>query len=128
MFVLRRMSETWRADPPYPNWAKYSESLFSYAEDRLVHPEHQLPPSTSLSNWVASQEDTLREDSEQREKNSVVAGELLPLLESDPSGWNAIRAFPTSSARFKDYLSEWRDQVDAVDRAFVETIIRRFEE
>ncbi len=128
LFVLRRMSETWRADPPFPNWADYAGALSGYAEERLQCPAHQLPSEMTLSRWVASQEDSLRRDHEQRDKNAVIAGELLPLFEDNPAGWNAIRRFPVSSARFKDYLSEWRDQVDSVDRGFAETIIRRFEE
>ena len=128
LFVLRRMSKTWPTDPPFPNCADYAGALSDYAEGRLQRPEHQLPSAMTLSRWVASQEESLRRDHEQREKNAVVAGELLPLFEDDPHGWNAIRRFPESSARFDDYLTEWRDQVDSVCRGFVETIIRRFSE
>ena len=128
LFTLRRMAEIWSAEPPYQNWATYSVHLLSYAEDRLEHPEHRLPAEMTLSEWLASLEDALRQDPYQREKNAIVAGELLPLFESDPSGWNAVRSLPTSSSRLKDYLLEWRFQAEPVDRPFVERINRRLEE
>ncbi len=128
LFTLRRMAETWPTAPPYQQWADYSVSLSSYAEERLQRPEHQLPPGVTLSDWLTSQEDVLRQDRYQREKNGIVAGELLPLFESDPSGWNAIRRFPKSSLGFKEYLLEWRSQVDSMDQPFVGTIIQRFED
>ena len=128
VFTLRRMAQQWPSNPPYANWADYAESLASYAQERLSRKEHQLPEGTTLSAWLLSEEEALRKDPYQRCKNAVVAYSLLPIFESDPTGWNAIQWLPDSSALFKDYLSNWHSQVEPIDKPFVNCIIQLFEE
>ena len=90
--------------------------------------ETALLPGETLSSWLASHEEELRACRELRAKNAVVARELLPLFEEEPSGWNAVRRFPASKSSLRDYLNEWVSEVEADDRPFVERIIQRFEE
>ena len=128
VFTLRRMAERWLTDPPYPHWADYAESLASYVQEHLLHKEHQLPVGLTLSAWLLSEEESLRKDCNQREKNAVVSYSLLPLFENEPTGWNAIRNLPDSSAMLRDYLRQWCLQVDPRDRQFVNRIIQLFQE
>ena len=126
LFTLRQMSKAWRTHPPYPNWNEYASSLASYATNCLERPECQLPTGVALANWLTAEEESFRQDRYQRNKNSVVAYSLLPIFESEPTGWNTIRSLPRSSTRFLDYLLEWSLQVDAADRPFVERIMQIF--
>ena len=128
VFTLRRMAERWRTCPPYPGRTDYAESLASYADSYLSGEEHRLPVGTTLSDWLLSEEDSLRQDRYQRDKNAVVAYTLLPIFESEPAGWNAIRRLPNSSAMFKDYLREWHSLVEPLDRPFVNRILGLFED
>ena len=128
VFTLRRMAEQWPTSPPYLNWAEYGGALFSYAEGLLSQEKRRLPVGTTLSTWLSSEEDSLRKDRYQRDKNAVVAYSLLPIFESEPAGWNAIRYLPNFSGMFKDYLSNWHSQVEPIDKSFVNRIIRHFEE
>ena len=130
LFTLRRMAEAWRTEPPYWDWTTYADSLAEYAdnEDRNYLKETALLPGETLSSWLASHEEELRACRELRAKNAVVARELLPLFEEEPSGWNAVRRFPASKSSLRDYLNEWVSEVEADDRPFVERIIQRFEE
>ena len=107
VFTLRRMAERWRTHPPYPNWADYAAKLRDYSEKTLSRQEVQLPEGVTLQSWLSSQEESLRKDAYQREKNALVAYALLPIFESAPEGWNAIRKFPTSSGCLADYLVDW---------------------
>ena len=127
-FTLRQMATYWLICPPYPNWVGYATSLDEYANELVSRKEHQLPTGMTLSTWLASVEDGLREDPYQRDKNGVVAYSLLHVFESEPTGWNAIRNLPDSSAMLKDYLHNWRLQVDPIDKPFVTRIIQLFEE
>lgn len=127
IFTLRRMAERWPVEPPYPNWADYAGSLASYAEDLLSQEEHQLPAGMTLSTWLLSVEESLRQDNCQRDKNAVVAYALLPIFESEPTGWNAIHRLPASSTMFMDYLLEWHASVELVDRPFVKRILEAFQ-
>ena len=128
VFTLRRMAEGWPSSPPYPNWADYARELAGYAEKYLSCEERRLPIGMTLSTWLRSEEESLRQDRYQRDKNAVVAYSLLPIFETEPVGWNAIRRLPDSSAMFKDYLLEWQSQVESLDNPFVERIVWLFED
>ena len=128
VFTLRRMAERWRTCPPYPGRTDYAESLDSYADSYLSIEERRIPVGTTLSVWLLSEEESLRRDRYQRDKNAVVAYTVLPIFESEPAGWNAIRRLPHSSALFKDYLREWHSLVEPLDRPFVKRILGLFED
>ncbi len=127
IFSLRRMAETWTSQPPFPNWSEYAGSLGSYAEEILLRKEHQLPAGITLSLWLASEETVLRKDRYLRDKNGLVACSLLPIFESESTGWNAILNMPDSSTMIKDYLLEWHMRVDPVDKPFVKRILGAFD-
>ena len=119
VFSLRRMAERWPTDPPFPHWSDYAHLLKEYADKRLARENVKLPVGMSLHEWLASNEEVLRRDPYQRDKNELVAYALLPTFESCPLGWNAIARFPSSSSAIVDYLSEWQSSVEAGDRPFV---------
>ena len=127
VFTLRRMAERWPICPPYPNWTEYSEALAKYAVELLSHQERRLPAGATLRDWLSTREDELRKDPRQRDKNAVVAHSLLPIFESQPAGWNAIRSLPDSSATFGDYLLEWHARVEPANKPFVKRILEAFE-
>ena len=130
VFTLRCMAERWSSGPPYPNWASYADNLRKYCEEWMDRPETQLPEGVSFQSWLLHNEDTLRvadyrEDAE-RNKQNLVAYQLLPIFEEFPSGWNAIRNLPTCTGYLKDYLNEWHSLVDLKDQSFVARLSNTF--
>lgn len=123
VFTLRRMAQTWRSCPPFRGRTDYAESLANYAGDRLSRYECRLPPDTTLAAWLLSEEESLRQNRYQRDKNAVVAYILLPIFESQPAGWNAIRKLPDSAAMLRDYLLDWHARVEPADRSFVKRVL-----
>ena len=131
VFVLRRMSERWRATPPYPNWSSYSSSIADYVNARLTNPDHALPSGESMTEWFAANEDTLRQDPYQRNKNAVVAYSLLSIFEEHPSAWNAVQhlpvgQYPIHDITTLDHLRSWRSSVDSGDRQIVDQVMQLF--
>ena len=124
IFTLRRMSQSWQTDPPYPNWASYAGALCRYAEERLARRERQLPEDMTLAVWLSKEEENLRSDRYLRDKNAVVAYALLPIFEMYPTWWNAVRCLPDSDSMLGDYLLEWAACVEPVDRPFVGRILK----
>ena len=127
VFTLRRMAERWRSHPPYPHWADYAGALRDYWQEMLSRQEVRLPKCVTLRSWLSSQEESLRQDERQREKNALVAYTLLPIFESTPEGWNAVQKFPTSSGCLADYLVDWHHSVDPGDKDFVTRVSNAFD-
>lgn len=113
MFALRRMAETWRDRPPYPNWRDYASSHAAYAA-RLID-EAQLPKGMSLAEWFSRHRNELVIQPTDRKNASVVAASLLPIFEDQPSRLGAIHWLNASSPprplTFEEHLAEWRSRV-----------------
>jgi len=124
LYVLRRMSESWKTSPPYPNWKDYAPHLKSYADNRIK--DSRLPPDITLAQWYGENAAQLYAGATQREKNQIVATALLPLVEEEPGRWeavaylNATKGFKNQS--FKEYLQGWEYFVPRQHKPFVRRI------
>ncbi len=110
LFALRKMATTWREDPPYPNWTDYATNLADYASERIVDPRHCVPPGESFMTWFARTVPSLEADSGRRDDNTVIAKELLPVFETIPGSWRAVRSLhdaPRGVQSRAEYLSGW---------------------
>jgi beta-glucosidase len=128
IFALRRMSETWKTQPPYPNWQDFAPALQRYADDRVQ--AGQLPPGKSLAQWYRENEPLLRKDPRLRDKNTIVAVALLPLFEKQPEGWEAITWLNDGASRgertFARFLADWHARVPEKHQSFVRQIAAQF--
>lgn len=126
IYTLRAMGKAWRTDPPYPNWRDYAPKLDSYAQNLIT--AGRLPRNTSLAEFIKENLESLRKDSNQRDKNRIVAVALLPLFEKEPERWEAVQylnAADTSPPRsFELYVSDWRAQAPAKHKPFVTALAR----
>ena len=127
VFTLRCMAERWPDDPPYPHWADYAPAFEQYSQDLLSDPEAQLPAGKTLQAWLSSYEEMLRKCRYKRQKNALVAYALLPIFESDPSGWNAIQSLPDCSGSLKEYFAAWHSCADAADKDFIARLSKAFD-
>lgn len=128
LFALGRLAESWKTEPPYPNWKSYAESLRAYRDERLAR--GKLPEGVPLAAFVREHEAALRRDPERREDNLRMAAAILPLFEEDPSGWsglatlNAVRGDATRS--LEAYLRDWHRSAPEPRRAFLRALAGRF--
>ena len=72
-------------------------------------------------------ENELRQDPYLRDKNGIVADQILPRFEAYPSGWNAVRSLPESTGRLSEYLADWHERVEPEDKPFVNRLIGAFQ-
>jgi hypothetical protein len=123
LFALRAMSRSWRTDPPYPAWRSYASWLNDYAEQRLRLTEHHLPTGMPFSVWFHKNESALRQNSDMRDWNTVIAIRLLPIFEAEPRGWEAVAMLNRGSRDPKESLAqrlaEWRSRCPKEVRPFV---------
>jgi hypothetical protein len=84
------MSRSWRSSPPYPAWRSYAPRLNDYVEQRLALPEHHLPAGKSFLVWFQENQAALRQNSDLRDRNTIIAIRLLPIFEAEPRGWQTV--------------------------------------
>ena len=85
---------------------------------------------------MSSGEDNLREASfrkqfvdfsqSDRDKVAVISHALLPIFESEPAGWNAVRNVPVTKGPLTEYLADWYAQVELADKPFLKRILDAF--
>jgi hypothetical protein len=95
LFALRAMAKKWATVPPYPNWQPYAVDLEEYAKKHASERDHCLPSGIPFRTWLGAQMPLLFTDAAnkiaRREDNTIIGKELLPIFESDPKAWNAVR-------------------------------------
>jgi hypothetical protein len=126
LFALRRMATTWATDPPYSNWPDYAPALANYAAERMHDPAHRVPPGQTFAAWLRARLPRLEADPGRRADATVVACQLLPIFEHDPTGWRALRylhACPRDSS-LREFVRGWRDACPPPLRSTVGALAR----
>jgi len=130
LFVLRKMAEDWKTSAPYPNWKSYSGSLAGYAAERLAKPERQLPEGQNFGEWFQSNEASLRANHALRDKNVIVARQMLPLFEATPAGWDSVCYLNLGQRKdgkpLAQHLAEWQIATPAATKPFVARVAALF--
>lgn len=130
LFVLRRLADTWKTNPPYSNWKSFGPAFDNYVDDRLSNTGKL--EEKSLAEWYRNHRAELEKDGTNRELNQVVAVRvLLPLLQKNPQHWQALSQLnqwdKNQRPTFAEYLQDWHMRVPEAHRTFVEQIAERFE-
>jgi len=130
LFTLRALSRSWRIAPQYGAWRNYAPWFFAYAQERLALPEHHLPAGTSFVVWFRANEPALRQDSTRRDRNTIIAAQLLPIFEAEPRGWEALAFLNSASSdphsSLAQHLAKWHSGCPQELRSFVNKITEVF--
>jgi hypothetical protein len=125
LFVLAKMGETWKTDPPYSNWKSYAGSLADYHATRLKGID--APAAERMPAWFAENRAALRANPVLRDRNATVAAHFVKLLEADPTRWEAIRYLnlgrPDAANSFENYLENWYYSVPRAHKPFVKEVV-----
>lgn len=123
IFTMRQMA----GGPSMSTWQDYASKCLNYAEWLVTRHDFQLPANTNLPDWFRANEQSLRANPYQRDKNGIVALRLLPLIERDPKYWQSVCFLPDSLESFENFLSEWRKDCPEQQRPFISNIARLFD-
>lgn len=114
LVTLYRMSRTWTEHPPFESWKSYAPELQRYADNRIGEPNHRLPNGSSFLEWFASERDSLERHPQQREKNVIVASQLLSLARQNRF-WRAVTQLNSwvgaDDGDFNAFLNSWSRQI-----------------
>lgn len=130
IFVVRRMAESWRIAPPYPNWSSYADALAKYADEHVSKTD--TINEASFAEWYRLHQTGLQMTGTNRQLNQIVAVRvLLPLLEKEPRHWRSLNWLnqwdPNDRLTFTDYLQDWHTRVPDEHKPFVAAIAAQFE-
>ena len=67
LFVLRKMADEWKSNPPHPNWKAYGPEFAQYAQNRID--KHPWSESQTLAQWYAQKKHNLNEEPTDRPRN-----------------------------------------------------------
>jgi hypothetical protein len=128
LFVLQRLAETWSKDASPASWRKYAPELHKYAEARIA--KARLPENTELPQWYEANARSLARTGYERDKNTLVAVQLLPLFDKAPEHWEAItwlaKAKKGHGESFAEFLKAWQGHCPEKHRDFVAAIAQKF--
>ena len=131
LFTLKNLAATWKDAPPAPDWSKETDKLNRFFDLLVAEGHRQLPPHSPLAVWLASNEDKLRRDPYQREKNELVANMLLPLFERNPEHWSTLSYLnlePGDAGNsLQDYLRNWYRNAPAEHKTFIADVLDLFQ-
>ena len=120
LFTLSSMATTWEAEPPYPNWSSYTNSLQGLCGKSDVNTvRKELPRDDETGLWLRGHESKGRIDRYLRKENRILALRMLPVFEQYPEGWNAIRRLPRSDVSISPYIEQWKKASHSCDQSFI---------
>jgi len=125
LFVLARMAETWKTDPPYMNWKSFAPALKEYLDKLLKDAE--IPAVEKMPQWFNDNRPALKADPHLRERNRVVAIHIFKMLERDPSQWEAFRYLnlgrPDATNSFESFLENWYFSAPKKNKGIVKEVV-----
>jgi hypothetical protein len=129
LFTLRALGHSWLVAPPYPVWREYAPWFPAYARERLLLPKHRLPAGRPFIVWFRANEASLRRDGMNRDRNIIIAAQLLPIFEKEPQGWGAALAFFNSASNqsLTQQFTDWRSRCPRELQGFVAKLAAVFE-
>ena len=131
LYALYAMGESWKTNPPYPNWASFAVELTNYASHQCSFPENRLPPGTAFRDWILSRLPLLEGDCTRRGDNTVVAQQILPIFRR-PGAWRSVRYMnrwdASRDASIEQSCENWRASTPSQLRWVVDSVKARLTE
>lgn len=116
LYTLEKMGESWKTDPPYPNWSSYGASLTSYIAD--IRKGVTMPDSIPL--WFGQHRGLFDADAYDRPKNRILAIRLADQAHSNPMFYQAfyhLRSDTSETINSMEWLlADWQENCPDVLR------------
>ena len=130
IFTLQRLAVNWDERPPLRKWSGYGAKFGAYADQLLSQAHRQLPQEQTFLAWYKANADLLWENPYDREKNEVIAGELLAIFGDDAIRWQSIvylnPHLESAAQSFPKYLLDWYQACPEQSRVAVKGVFQLF--
>ncbi|MCG2575527.1 hypothetical protein LZ012_00800 [Dechloromonas sp. XY25] len=130
IFTLRQLAASWDERPPSRKWSGYGAKFGAYADQLLAQAHRQLPPEQGFLAWYKTNAELLRVNPYDREKNEVIAGQLLTIFGDDPIRWQSVvylnPHLESALQPFPKYLHDWYQACPEQNRVPVKGVFQLF--
>lgn len=131
IYVIGEMARGWEKNPAVLGTESYADAFAKYARSYEKRESYQLPEGVTFREWFAAEEPSLRKsEGVDRERNGVIALQLLPYVKKAPSCWGAFRFLNVQRAHdevsFERYLKNWSASSPTKYRPFIKRIAWEF--
>jgi hypothetical protein len=128
--TLNAMATRWELAPPYEQWRSYAPAFRDYVQQLLAEEHRRLPPDRTLAQWLNEHQAELEANPYLRDRNEVVASQLLALLDGAPGALAAIAflnlAPQSAHGSLGAYLATWRSNSPEGSREFIDRVVTLF--
>ncbi|MBL8470906.1 MAG: hypothetical protein KF778_22230 [Rhodocyclaceae bacterium] len=111
LHTLKAMSRDWARHPPNRNLSGYAPAFEAYAGRLSADAHRQLPDGVNFGTWFEQNFEQLRANPYLRDKNELIANQMLVLFDRYPQLWRTIvylnRDKASAAKPFADYLRDW---------------------
>lgn len=137
MWLMRELSKEWRNgshfginhhDPTNGALYNFSDS-FNFWYNQWVNNTPRYQFDGTSSEWIKLHEDEMRMISLGNHGGDwgnnppeQLAFRFLPVFENSPEAWNIITKMPVNNNRVDEYMQDWYDVVDIIDKQYVHDI------
>lgn len=125
LYALQAVAQKWELSA-VPAHAALAPRLRRFYDALLAERNRELPSGATLAAWLAEHEPQLRGNPYIREKNDLVAKQLLPFFQQDPRRWRALAYLnlhqSDSIAPLADYLTHWNEHAPDEHRGFISEV------
>jgi hypothetical protein len=109
LFTVRQMAFSW-SRIFLADWAWFSIAIQDYARKLMTQIGSSAAEKVDFPDWFRINQKSLRASWYQRERNLLVARQILPVFENHPAYWDALRFIPDCDGLFETFLHNWNDQ------------------
>jgi hypothetical protein len=113
LFALVNLAKSWASAPPFPQWKEYAPKFLSYLSERVDAKERTLPAGEEFPSWFPRQLQPLELNFSDRDRNTIIAKELLPVFELEAGkAWHSVEFLHekwVSDGSLEAFFSAWAE-------------------
>ena len=131
IYVLDRVGEGWKKNPPLSGNEGYAKHFTSYALKLKNKKTRKIPVGMTFAKWFEeSRQKLIDGKGDARELQGTVALQILPMVEKTPEYWGAFYYLDVGKTReeisFETFLKEWQQNSPPKYHPFIKDIGKLF--
>ena len=131
LYVLDRVGEGWKKNPPLAGYEGYAKHFTSYALNYKNKKNRKIPAGMTFAKWFKENRQKLIDGKgDARHLQGTIALHILPMVEKNPEYWGAFYYLDEGKTKekisFEKFLQKWQKNSPRKYHSFIKNIGRLF--